>query len=128
MNFNKVDANRIKFEARFAEPPDAPQRGSKFGRFLHSFGALAAPVGFASAFFFPPAALVGATWYGLGQYGGYRDATKRAQPNSQELPVYFPGVTTAAGGPAAGSSAVGDPMSVLVNRQATVNDMIGQVR
>ncbi|MBI2083121.1 MAG: hypothetical protein HYT76_06085 [Deltaproteobacteria bacterium] len=132
MNFNKVDANRIKFEARISEPPESPRRGSKFGRFLRSFGALAAPVGFASSFFFPPAALVGATAYGLGQYGGYRDGMKSAEPNSKEMPsIYFPGVTTPAGGPsmgAVGSPAVGDPMDVMVNRQAATNDMIGQVR
>lgn len=129
MDFNKVDANRIKFEARVSEPPESPTKGSKFGRFLQSFGALAAPVGFASAFFFPPAALVGATAYGLGQYGGYRNAVKSAEPSSKDMPaIYFPGVTTPVGGPSGYASPVGDPMNVMVNRQAATNDMIGQVR
>ncbi|MBI4373797.1 MAG: hypothetical protein HY542_02865 [Deltaproteobacteria bacterium] len=142
MDFNKVDASRIKFEARVAEPPESPSGGSKFGRFLRSFGALAAPVGFASAFFFPPAALVGATSYGLAQFGGYRDGVKRREPNSKDMPsVYFPGVTSPAGGPASPTTSLGgpnmggsagsgiaDPMNVILNRQAAMNDMIGQVR
>ncbi len=131
MNLNKIDTNRIKFEARVAAPPDPPKSGSAFGRFLRSFGALAAPVGYAASFFFPPAALIGAASYGLGQFGNYRDSSKKQDINSNQLPqILFPAVTTPAGGPGRpGGSPEGhvDPMNVIANRQAATNDMMNQI-
>ena len=124
---NLVDANRIKFEARFNPPPDAPKKGSKFGRFLRAFGMVAAPVGYASSLFFPPAALIGAAAYGLGQVGGHKDATKRREETPAAAPaVFFPGVGTPVGGPTATpiSYDVADPMDVMVDRQAATNEMI----
>lgn len=125
--FNKIDANRVKLEARYSPMPDPPKTGSAFGRFLRSFGALAAPVGFASAFFFPPAALVGASAYGLGQFGAYRDASRRP---TETLPpaTYFPGVTTPTGGPGYVAPVSADPIDIISNRQSATNDMIGKVK
>jgi len=122
----KLDANLIKFEARLHAPPDPPKTGSKFGRFLRSFGAFAGPVGFASAFFFPPAALIGASAYGLGQFGGYKDATKRQEQAPTPVPALgFPGMTPPQGTAVPASA---DPLNVIANRQAVTNDMIGRGR
>lgn len=130
MNLSTIDANRIKFEARTAPLPDPPKTGSAFGRFLRSFGALTAPIGFASSLFFPPAAVVGAAAYGLGQYGGYRDQAKRQSQMPAPTPgVYFPAVTTPAGGPVPPSTQTTiDPINVIADRQAATNQMIGEVR
>lgn len=131
MNLNKIDANLVKIEARVTPPPDVPKRGSAFGRFLRGFGALAAPVGYATSFFFPPAALVGAAAYGLGQFGAYKDSSRSRDIDSSQIPtVLFPAVNTGGGapGPSAASFGVGDPMEIIANRQDATNEMIGQVR
>ena len=129
-NINKVGNNRIKIEAVSYYPPEQP-KGSKFGRFLRSFGAVATPVGFASAFFFPPAALIGAGAYGLNIYGNHLDQT-RNQPIIPPTP-YYPAITTSAGGPnvaapiGSPSTGVTDPINVISNRQAATNSMIQRV-
>jgi hypothetical protein len=132
MNQMKIDANRVKFEARNNPPPEVTQGGSKFWRFMRGFSEFATPVSFASSFFFPPAALIGASSYGLGRYGQYKDSAKKAEHEVQYAPFY-PGMNTPAGGPVAAPMAMpgqplNDPMNIIVNRQDSTNDMMGRVR
>ncbi|MBI2066622.1 MAG: hypothetical protein HYW02_07575 [Deltaproteobacteria bacterium] len=132
MNQIRIDANRVKFEARNNPPPEVAEKGSKFWRFMRGFSALAAPVGFASSAFFPPAALIGASAYGLGQFGSYKDSTKKAEHEVPYAP-YYPGLNTPAGGPVSAPmplaiDPVQDPINIIVNRQEVANDMIGRIR
>ncbi len=137
MQLNTVDKNLVKIEARNYPPPEGPKMGSRFWRFVQGFGAFATPVSLASAFFFPPAALIAAGSYGAFQYGGYKDATKRQQQLTPTPVIGYPGVTTSVGGPshsgAQQSAPVSDPMAVMTgdllsNRQAMTNEMLEGVK
>lgn len=129
---NTVDTNRIKLEAKTHALP-VPPSGSRFGRFIRSVGALAAPIGYASSLFFPPGALIGAGAHGMYYIGGYQDAARRREGNTAGAPAIFPSINTQAGGPTASISAPGgapmaaDPLNLISSRQATFSQMTQEV-
>lgn len=132
MNFNTVDKNLVKLEVRNYNPFEPPpKKKSFFGSLLKGLGSIAGPVGFASSFFFPPAAIIGAAGYGMQGLGTHlknKAASQTEMPGANIHPVMqYPGLQPM--GFAQGS--VPQPMNgyetdvldILTNKQGSMNEM-----
>ncbi|MDO8461919.1 MAG: hypothetical protein Q7S98_03550 [Deltaproteobacteria bacterium] len=141
MNFNGVDPNRVKFESKVYDLSPPPPRKGFFGSFFRGLGAIASPVGFAAAPFFPPAAIAGfagAGMYTMGAHAQQKHMEKQVLQNNPPQPMapVYPGFSPAgysgsgyiarpAGGvqaPVAGAVDT-EAMSVLNLKQETMNVM-----
>ncbi|MBI1910167.1 MAG: hypothetical protein HYS22_08375 [Deltaproteobacteria bacterium] len=150
MNLSGIDPNRLKFESKVHDASPPPPRKGFFGSLIRGLGAIASPVGFAAAPFFPPAAIAGfggAGLYTMGSMAQQRRVEKQYLQNNPPQPMapQFPGFSGGAapasytgvsylarpvstggvvgsGGPAAGGIDT-EAMSVLNLKQDTMNVM-----
>lgn len=129
VRFQGVDPNIIKMEQKVYSPPP-PKAPGGFSRVMSAFGALAAPVGFATSIFCPPMAILGG--FGLSsQYAGAHFQRKAAQKQMGGgpgyVPVAYPGLSPRPMGPAiqpaGGPGYDPDVMNIIVPRNEMAAEM-----